>query len=104
MLQLAYIRDNKEDVLKRLAIKNFKDAETIINQVIELDNKRKTTQKQADDVKAEANALAKQIGELMKSGKKDEAENLKEKTDDLNKTKNSLMRFKKRLSKKFMRY
>ena len=83
MLQLAYIRDNKEDVLKRLAIKNFKDAETIINQVIELDNKRKTTQKQADDVKAEANALAKQIGELMKSGKKDEAENLKAKTAEL---------------------
>lgn len=83
MLQLAYIRDNKEDVLKRLAIKNFKDAETIINQVIELDNKRKTTQKQADDVKAEANALAKQIGELMKSGKKDEAETLKAKTAEL---------------------
>jgi len=83
MLQLAYIRDNKEDVLKRLAIKNFKDAETIINQVIELDNKRKTTQKQADDVKAEANALAKQIGELMKSGKKEEAEVLKTKTAEL---------------------
>lgn len=83
MLQLAYIRDNKEDVLKRLAIKNFKDAETIINKVIELDNSRKSNQKQADDVKAEANALAKQIGELMKSGKKDEAETLKVKTAEL---------------------
>lgn len=83
MLQLAYIRDNKEDVLKRLAIKNFKDAETIINKVIELDNSRKTTQKQADDVKAEANTLAKQIGELMKSGKKEEAETLKAKSAEL---------------------
>ena len=83
MLQLAYIRDNKEDVLKRLAIKNFKDAATIIQSVIELDNKRKTAQKQADDLKAEANTLAKQIGELMKSGKKDEAEVLKAKTAEL---------------------
>ena len=83
MLQLTYIRENKEDVLKRLAIKNFKDAESIINAVIELDNNRKAAQKQADDTKAEANALARQIGDLMKSGKKDEAEVLKTKTAEL---------------------
>ncbi len=83
MLQLSYIRENKEDVLKRLAIKNFKDAETIINSVIELDNNRKMAQRQADEVKAEANGLAKQIGELMKSGKKEEAETLKLKTAEL---------------------
>lgn len=86
MLQLTYIRENKEDVLKRLAIKNFKDAETIINAVIELDNNRKVAQKQADDTKAEANALARQIGDLMKSGKKDEAEVLKAKTAELKNT------------------
>lgn len=83
MLQLTYIRDNKEDVLKRLAIKNFKDAETIINSVIELDNNRKMAQRQADDTKAEANSLAKQIGEMMKAGKKEEAEALKAKTAEL---------------------
>ena len=83
MLQLAYIRDHKEDVLKRLAIKNFKDAERIINSIIELDNNRKAAQRQADDTKAEANGLAKQIGELMKSGKKEEAEILKAKTAEL---------------------
>lgn len=83
MLQLTYIRDNKEDVLKRLAIKNFKDAETIINSVIELDNNRKMTQRQADEVKAEANSIAKQVGELMKAGKKEEAEVLKAKTAEL---------------------
>ena len=86
MLQLAYIRDNKEDVLKRLAIKNFKDAESIINSIIELDNNRKAAQRQADDTKAEANGLAKQIGELMKSGKKEEAEILKAKTAELKTT------------------
>ncbi len=83
MLQLTYIRDNKEDVLKRLAIKNFKDAETIINSVIELDNNRKMAQRQADDVKAEANSIARQIGEMMKAGKKEEAEALKAKTAEL---------------------
>jgi seryl-tRNA synthetase len=83
MLQLNYIRDNKEDVLKRLAIKNFKDAESIINSVLSLDDKRKLAQRQADDVKAEANGIAKQVGELMKAGKKEEAEILKLKTADL---------------------
>jgi len=83
MLQLSYIQENKEDVLKRLAIKNFKDAESIINSIIELDNNRKSAQRQADDVKAEANGLAKQIGELMKSGKREEAETLKAKTAEL---------------------
>lgn len=90
MLQLNYIRENKEDVLKRLAIKNFKDAETIINTVIELDNNRKAAQKQADDTKAEANALARQIGDLMKSGKKEEAEVLKAKTAELKNTEKTL--------------
>lgn len=83
MLQLTYIRENKEDVLKRLAVKHFKDAAIIIERVIELDNNRKAAQKQADDTKAEANALARQIGDLMKSGKKEEAEVLKTKTAEL---------------------
>lgn len=83
MLQLAYIRENKEDVLKRLAIKNVKDAESILNTVLQLDEKRKLAQQQADGIKAEANSLAKQIGELMKGGKKDEAEALKLKTTAL---------------------
>lgn len=90
MLQLNYIRDNKEDVLKRLALKNFKDAESIINSVIELDNNRKAAQKQGDDIKAEANGLARQIGDLMKAGNKAEAEKLKEKTAELKNTEKSL--------------
>lgn len=83
MLQLNYIRENKEEVLKRLAIKNFKNAEEIISSVIELDSNRKAIQRQGDDIKAEANVLAKQIGELMKSGKREEAEVLKAKTAEL---------------------
>lgn len=83
MLQLNYIRENKEDVLKRLAIKNFKDADSIINKVIELDGVRRNNQKDADNVKAEANGIAKQIGELMKAGKKEEAEQQKARTAEL---------------------
>ena len=83
MLQINFIRDNKEEVLSRLAIKNFKDAETIINKIIDLDTKRRSIQKESDDCKAEANAFAKKIGELMKSGKKEEAEIIKAKTAEL---------------------
>jgi len=83
MLQLNYIRENKEEVLKRLAIKNFKDAETIISQVLEKDVARRNVQKENDQVKAESNQLAKQIGELMKSGKKEEADQVKTKTAEL---------------------
>lgn len=83
MLQLNYIRENKDEVLKRLSIKNFKDADTIINKVIELDNDRRAKQKDGDAVKAEANSIAKQIGELMKSGQKEEAEKQKAKTTEL---------------------
>ncbi len=83
MLQINFIRDNKEEVLKRLAIKNFKDAESIITNAINIDAERRNAQKESDEVKAEANALAKQVGELMKSGKKEEAETIKAKTADL---------------------
>jgi seryl-tRNA synthetase len=90
MLQLNYIRDNKDEILKRLNLKNFKDAESIINSVIELDNNRKAAQKQADDCKAEANTLARQIGDLMKTGKREEAEVLKARTVELKNTEKQL--------------
>lgn len=90
MLQLNYIRENKEDVIKRLGVKNFKDAEAIINSVIGLDNNRKSAQKQGDDIKAEANAIARQIGDLMKAGKKEEAEKMKVRTAELKNTEKEL--------------
>src|SRR6185436_18115376 len=83
MLQINYIRENKDEVLKRLAVKHFKEAETIIGQVIALDEKRRITQKEGDSIKAEANSIAKQIGELMKAGKKEEAEQQKARTSEL---------------------
>src|ERR1700760_2201453 len=79
MLQVSYIRDNREQVLERLAVKNFKQPE-LVDEVIQLDNDRKQTQSRLDNVSAEANAAAKQVGELMRAGKKDEAEGIKAKT------------------------
>jgi len=79
MLQVSYIRDNREQVLERLAVKNFKQPQ-LVDEIIQLDEKRRTTQNQMDTVSAQANAAAKQIGELMRSGKKDEAEAIKANT------------------------
>ena len=76
MLQVNYIRENKEEVLNRLSIKNFNDT-ALVNEIIALDDSRKSTQAQADELLAKANAAAKQIGELMRNGKKEEAEAIK---------------------------
>lgn len=83
MLQIASLRENTADVIKRLELKNVKNAKALVEQAIHLDEKRKAAQKSGDDTKAEANAIARQIGELMKAGKKEEAAVLKEKTLEL---------------------
>jgi len=79
MLQVSYIRDNRELVLERLAVKNFKQLD-LVDEIIQLDDTRRSTQTKLDNTSAEANAAAKQIGELMRNGKKDEAESVKAKT------------------------
>ena len=82
MLQIAYIRENKEEIIKRLAKKNM-DATTLIELVVDLDEKRRATQVELDTIKADSNKLSKDIGELMKSGEKAKAEILKEKSVQL---------------------
>jgi seryl-tRNA synthetase len=82
MLQISYIRENREEVLRRLAIKNF-EGEEIISGIISLDEKRRETQKKLDDSLAEGNALAREIGSLFQQGKASEANALKEKTATL---------------------
>jgi seryl-tRNA synthetase len=79
MLQVSYIRENKEQVLERLSVRNFNQPE-LVDEIIYLDDQRRATQSQGDALQAEANAAAKQIGELMKSGKREEAEAIKSKT------------------------
>ncbi len=82
MLTLKYITENTDEVIIRLAKKNF-DGAAIIAQVVELDNIRKTTQVQVDTASAELNNLSKEIGLLFKQGKQDEAALAKEKTVEL---------------------
>ena len=83
MLQLQYIKEHRDEIIERLSIKNVADVETRIDEIIALDEKRRTVQKQNDDVKAEQNTLAKKIGQLFKEGKRDEAEALKQRTAEL---------------------
>jgi seryl-tRNA synthetase len=70
-------------VVSRLEVKNFKGAREVIDVIMDLDSNRKSTQKQVDDTRAEANALARQIGDLMKAGKRAEAEEMKNRTAGL---------------------
>lgn len=73
MLQVATIREQKDNVIIGLKKRGLKNAEELIEKAIELDANRKDTQKRADDLKAKSNAEARKIGELMKAGKADEA-------------------------------
>ena len=73
MLTIRQIKEDKEAVVRKLAKKGF-DAAAIIDEVLALDDKRKTAQQTLDNTLAEQNALAKEIGGLMKSGNKEEAE------------------------------
>lgn len=82
MLQLTFVRENKNVVLEGLKKRNFKDLH-IIDSVIDLDEKRRVTQVELDNVLAESNAISKEIGMLFKSGKVSEANALKEKTVEL---------------------
>lgn len=77
MLQIATVREQPQKVLEGLAKRNFKEAEELVRQVIENDQRRRDAQKVLDDLKAKSNTDAKKIGELMKSGKANEASSLR---------------------------
>ncbi len=82
MLQVAYIRDHKEDVIQRLKKRNI-DATSMINDVISFDEDRRQLQTRLDNSKAESNTISKEIGNLFKSGEVQKANLLKEKTAQL---------------------
>jgi seryl-tRNA synthetase len=89
MLQVAFIRENKEDIIKRLAKRNI-DATEKINEAIALDEDRKALQTKLDKTKAESNTLSKDIGNLFKSGQAQKANLLKEKTTKFKETTKTL--------------
>jgi seryl-tRNA synthetase len=83
MLQLNFIRENKDLTIAGLTKRGFKDPEAAVDQLIHLDQQRRETQAELDTTLAQSNALAKQIGGLMKEGKKEEAEAAKAQTAEL---------------------
>ncbi len=83
MLQLNSIRENLSGAIAGLEKKHFKDASIILNQALDLDNQRKDIQSRLDNTLAQANGLAREIGGLMKEGRREEAEKLKLQTAEL---------------------
>lgn len=82
MLTIKQIKDNTEDVVRRLAKKHF-DGSAIIKHVLELDERRREAQQKLDASLAEQNSIAKEIGALMKQGLKDEAEKIRARVAEL---------------------
>ena len=79
MLQVNFLKEHRDRVLEGLKKRNFKDLELVDN-AISLDDERKKVQFDMDSQLAEINKISKEIGLLMKEGKKEEAENAKQKT------------------------
>jgi len=76
MLELSYIRRSPEEVISRLATKNF-DAKPIVDEILAIDEKRRANQTSLDAILAQLNKASREIGELYKLGKKAEADELK---------------------------
>ncbi|MBT8318235.1 MAG: serine--tRNA ligase [Lutibacter sp.] len=83
MLQVAFIRENKGIVLKGLAKRNVKNAEELIANTLQADEDRRAIQTELDAILAESNKLSKDIGQFFKSGERQKAEILKQKTIQL---------------------
>ncbi len=83
MLSLPYIRENTELVIKGLLVRNFKNAETLVDKVIEADSKRRSVQTELDNILSESNKISKEIGKLFQSGEVQKANIAKEKTSQL---------------------
>jgi seryl-tRNA synthetase len=82
MLQIQTIREKKDFVIERLSVKNFNAAD-LIGRILDIDETRRNTQKELDTLLGEANQAAKQVGEMMRAGKKAEADELKNKSGAL---------------------
>jgi seryl-tRNA synthetase len=83
MLQIAVLREQTDQVIAGLLKKNYKNAAPEVASILDLDQRRRTVQADHDEVQARANALAREIGGLMKSGDKAGAEQLKSETAEL---------------------
>jgi seryl-tRNA synthetase len=82
MLTVNIIREKKDYVTERLKVKNF-DASPIVEKILSIDASRREIQSKANQMESELNLISKEIGNLMKSGRRDEAEAAKVRTYSL---------------------
>jgi len=82
MLNIRFIQDNPELVIEKLKGKNF-DATEIVSTITDLYSQKNKLQAQADQAKAEMNKISKEIGQLFREGKKDEANAAKARTAEI---------------------
>ena len=82
MLTLNLIRENTDEVIRRLQVKNF-DAKSIVHEIIQLDENRRSLQNKLDSMQGELNTISKNIGTLIQAKKNAEAENAKKLTGEL---------------------
>ena len=82
MLNLKFIQDNPDLVIEKLRKKNF-DASAIVGNIIELYQQKNKLQVQAEQAKAEMNKISAEVGNLMRQGKKEEAETAKARTSEI---------------------
>ncbi len=90
MLEISYIREHKEVVIEKLNKRFFNNSEQIISEIIDLDETRRSSQAVLDQTLSEMKTISKEIGLLMKEGKRDEAELVKKKTAELKEKSSSL--------------
>jgi seryl-tRNA synthetase len=84
MLQLNFIQENRDVVIAGLRKRNYKEEDlAVVDKVISLDDQRKKSQSELDELKAESNRLAKEIGNLFKQGKAQEADAMKANVADI---------------------
>ena len=84
MLEISVIRRDTDRVKRGLKVRNWSEEQIqVVDQVLELDDKRKHLQAEIDSIKESTNKYSKEIGDLFKSGKQNEAAGLKQKVADL---------------------
>ena len=77
MLQVAFIRNKREEVKQRLAVKNFAEL-NLVDEILALDDERKRLQQDFDSTQAKVNNASKEIGQLIAKGQNNDAENKKQ--------------------------
>jgi len=89
MIQLSVIRENPEEVVRKLAIKHFESAQTV-RLILAIDEDRRKVQNELDTLLHQQNTIAKEVGELYKKGLKAEADDLKNKSTALKQSSQAL--------------